>query len=330
MKYDAEVRKLKAEQRAWNLKNKWKSKFLGTAVQRGFIANILLYFLLISIGFVYLYPLLHMLSTAMMSLSDILDASVRWIPSTFYINNLRDAFRVMSFWDSLFMNVIIAGTPALLQTAMCSLTAYGFAKFKFRFKGLLLGIMLLTFVVPPQILMMPNYLMLNDLGLIGSLYAFTLPALLGQGFYSAVMILIFYQFYKPIPDALTEAAEIDGASQLRIYWSIGVRSAMPAIIVVLMFSFVFYWNETHLTGLYLGIRAGTSSTPWTTLLIQLQNFESSHASQLTAGMTASGNRMNEGITFAGTLLAIAPLVVLAGFIQKFLVESIDGAGITGE
>lgn len=319
-----------ASQKRWVQKNKWRTKFFGTAVSRGLIANLLIYFLLISIGFVYLYPLLHMLATSLMSLSDILDSSVRWIPSTLYVQNFRDAFLVLDYWSTFGRNFIIAGLPALLQTAMCSLTAYGFARFKFRGKTVLMGIMLLTFIIPPQILMMPTFLLFTDFGLVGSLYAFTLPAFLAQGFQSAIMILVFYQFYKPIPTALTEAAEIDGASQLRIYWSLGVRSALPAVIVVFMFSFVFYWNETYLTTLYLGNLVGGSSNNWTTLLIELSRFRESFATVFPPGMTATTNHMNEGVSFAGTLLAIAPLVLLAGFIQKYLVESIDGSGITGE
>lgn len=312
------------------MKNKIRNKLLGGTSRRGIIGSTIIYFLLISIGFIYLYPLLHMLSTSLMSLSDLLDSSIRWIPSTLYWTNFRNAFIVMNYWETLARHVIIAATPAILQTAMCSLTAYGFARFKFRGKIILMGIMLLTFVIPPQILMMPTFLLYTDLGLIGTLYAFTLPALLGQGLQSAVMILIFYQFYKPIPDALLEAAEIDGASQLRIYISLGIRSAIPAIIVVFTFSFVFYWNETYLTNLFLGNRVGGASTVWTTLLLELERFQASHAAFFPVGASSQANRLNEAVTFSGTLLAIAPLVLLAGFLQKYLVESIDGAGITGE
>jgi len=322
--------KTQRERKRWALKNKFRSKLFGSAGKRGFILNVMIYFLLISIGFIYLFPLLHMISTSLMSLSDLLDSSVRWVPSTFYTRNFRDAFIVMNYWDTLMRHFTIAVVPALFQTAMCSLTAYGFARFKFRGKTLLMGVMLLTFVIPPQILMMPTFLLYTDLGLIGSLYAFTLPAFFGQGLQSAVMILIFYQFYKPIPDALLEAAEIDGASQLRIYWSLGIRSALPAIIVVFTFSFVFYWNETYLTNLFLGNRVGGASTAWTTLLIELDRFQATYASVFPAGASSEANRLNEAITFSGTLLAIAPLVLLAGFLQKYLVESIDGAGITGE
>lgn len=321
---------INSEEKRWIIKQKLRSRLFGTAQKQGLISQVLIYLLLISIGFIYLYPLLYMFSTSMMSLGDLLDSSVRWIPTTIYTQNYRDALMVMDYWNSLAKNLVIALGPAILQTAICSLTAYGFARFKFRGKKLLMGILILTFVIPPQILMMPTYLLYSDMGLVGSLNAFLLPALFGQGLQSAIMILIFYQFYVPIPDSLIEAAQIDGASQLRIYGSIGIRSALPAIIVVFIFSFVFYWNETYLTAMYLGSHAGVAfGTDWTTLLLELNRFQQSYESMFPAAAN-SGNRLNEAIRFSGTILSILPLIFLSGVLQKYLVESIDSSGITGE
>jgi len=321
---------INSEEKRWIIKQKLRSRLLGTAQKQGLISQVLIYLLLISIGFIYLYPLLYMFSTSMMSLGDLLDSSVRWIPTSLYTKNYRDALMVMDYWNSLMKNLVIALAPAILQTAICSLTAYGFARFNFKGKKLLMGIMILTFVIPPQILMMPTYLLYSDMGLVGSLNAFLLPALFGQGLQSAVMILIFYQFYVPIPDSLIEAAQIDGASQLRIYGSIGIRSALPAIIVVFIFSFVFYWNETYLTAMYLGNHAGVAfGTDWTTLLLELNRFQQSYEAIYPVAAN-SGNRLNEAIRFAGTILSILPLIFLSGILQKYLVESIDSSGITGE
>ena len=310
-------------------KEKFKKMLFGTREKNGAIGQTIIYVLLISIGFVYLYPLLYMFVTSLMSLEDLLDSSTKWIPSSFYFKNYTDALMVMKYWDSLVKNIIYAIIPSLLQVAICSLTAYGFARFKFRGKTILMGIMILTFVIPPQILMMPTYLLYSDMGLIGSLNAFTLPALLGQGLKSAIMILIFYQFYVPIPNALIEAAQIDGANHFKIYWSIGIRSAIPAIIVVFIFSFVFYWNETYLTTLYLGNSGMGTKSKLTTLLIQLSKFEDSYKS-IYPTTNNDANKLNEAIRFAGTILSIAPLLFLSGVLQKYFVESIDTSGITGE
>lgn len=311
------------------LKEKFKKLLFGTREKNGVIGQTVIYILLISIGFVYLYPLIYMFVTSLMSLEDLLDSSTKWIPSKLYLKNYTDALMVMKYWDSLVKNVIYALVPSVLQVAICSLTAYGFARFKFRGKNILMVIMILTFIIPPQILMMPTYLLYSDFGLLGSLNAFTLPALLGQGFKSAIMILIFYQFYVPIPNALIEAAQIDGANHFKIYWSIGIRSAVPAIIVVFIFSFVFYWNETYLTTLYLGNSGMGAKSNFTTLLLQLSKFEDSYKS-IYPTTNNDANKLNEAIRFAGTMLSIAPLLLLSGVLQKYFVESIDSSGITGE
>ncbi|MGL4337261.1 MAG: carbohydrate ABC transporter permease [Turicibacter sp.] len=311
------------------LKEKFKRLLFGTREKKGALGQTIIYILLISIGFVYLYPLLYMFITSMMSLEDLLDTSTKWIPSTLYFKNYTDALMVMNYWETLVKNIIYALIPTLCQVMICSLTAYGFARFKFRGKNILMAIMLLTFIIPPQILMMPTYLLYSDLGLLGSLNAFILPALLGQGLKSAIFILIFYQFYKPIPSALIEAAQIDGANHFKIYWSIGIRCAIPAFIVVFIFSFVFYWNETYLTTLYLGNSGMGVKSNFTTLLIQLGKFEDSYKTMYPA--TANdANKLNEAIRFAGTMLSIAPLLFLSGILQKYFVESIDSSGITGE
>ena len=311
------------------LKEKFKKLLFGTREKNGAIGQTIIYVLLISIGFVYLYPLLYMLVTSLMSLEDLLDSSTKWIPSKLYLKNYTDALMVMKYWDSLWKNIVYAVVPSVLQVVVCSLTAYGFARFKFKGKGILMAVMILTFVIPPQILMMPTYLLYSDMGLLGSLNAFTLPALLGQGMKSAIMILIFYQFYVPIPNALIEAAQIDGANHFKIYWSIGIRSAIPAIIVVFIFSFVFYWNETYLTTLYLGNSSMGSKSNLTTLLLQLSKFEDSYKS-IYPTTNNDANKLNEAIRFAGTILSIAPLLFLSGILQKYFVESIDSSGITGE
>ena len=230
------------------LKGKMRKFVFGTREKNGVLTQSIIYILLICIGFVYLYPLIYMFITSIMSLEDLLDSSSKWIPSGFYLKNYTDAIRVMNFKKSFMDSLIIALVPTLCQVVICSFAGYGFARYKFKGKKILMGIMLLTFVLPPQIIMMPTYLLYTDLGLIGSVKALIYPALLWQGFKSAIFILIYYQFYKQIPQSLIEAAQIDGAGHIKTYFQIAIRSAVPAIIVVFLFSFVWYWNETKRKG----------------------------------------------------------------------------------
>jgi multiple sugar transport system permease protein len=310
-------------------KERLKKKLLGSREDAGLVIKFVKYLLLISIGFVYLYPLLHMFVTSLKSLDDLLDASIKWIPSGLYLDNYKDALMVMDFKTNVFYSFYIPLMPTLLQVVICSTVGYGFARYDFRFKKIMMALMIFTFIIPPQIIMMPTYVLYTDLKLLGSMLAFTLPALLGQGFKSAIFILIFYQFYKQIPKSLLEAAQIDGAGHWKSYFRIAIPSAIPAVIVVFLFSFIWYYNETYLVGMYLnnaGLKGGTNLT---TLLIQLQNFDTNY-NAIYPTTESSVNRLNEAIKMAGTMVSIAPLLLIYGLLQRHFVESVDRTGITGE
>lgn len=317
------------EQKRDIVKAKISKGFLGTREKNGVLTQIMIYLLLICIGFVYLYPLIYMFITSIMSLEDLLDASSKWIPSGVYIKNYIDAFRVMNFKESVIDSFLIAFIPSICQVVVCSFAGYGFARYDFRGKKILMAIMILTFVIPPQITMMPTYLLYSDLKLIGSIKALIYPALLGQGFKSAIFILIYYQFFKQIPNSLIEAAQIDGAGHIRTYFSIAIRSVIPAMIVVFLFSFVWYWNETYLTGLYLGNTGIGAKNTMSTLLLELKQFEASYTKMYPVTEN-SPDKLNEAIKMAGTIIATAPLLILGFVLQRHLTESIDSSGITGE
>ena len=319
---------LKTRLQAW--KYKTKSFLLGTAQKQGALYKGISYVLLISIGFVYIYPLLNMLITSFKSLDDLLDISVNWIPSSLYLDNYSQVFAVMKLKEGLFGSIMISLIPTLIQLVVTMLVGYGFAVYEFRFKKTLLFLLLFSFVIPPQILMMPTYVLYNDLGLLGDLGAFIIPALFGQGIKSPIFILIFYQFFKQTPKSLYEAARGDGAGEWRIFHKVGIPMALPAIVIVFLFSFVWYWNETYLVNLYIG-SVGGKGVNWTTILIQLQQFRSSYEQMYPVALNINTpNKWNEGISMAGTVISILPLMVTYFFLQRYFVESVDNSGITGE
>jgi multiple sugar transport system permease protein len=310
-------------------KEKIRKYFMGSKDREGAGPLAIKYVLLIGIGFVYLYPLLYMLSTSLMSIDDLLDSSIKWIPSSLYLNNILNAYKVMDFLKSLKDSVIIAGVPTLIQVCSCAFIGYGFARFEFKGKKIMIGLLLFSFILPSQVTMMPNYVLFTKLHLIGKLNAYNLPALLGQGIKAQIFILIFYNFFKQVPQALIEAAHIDGAGYFKSFFRISIPSAAPAILVVFLFSIVWYWNESYLTSLYIiGLGTGKSNN-WTTLVVELKNFTNIYEQYNQGNQQQLGN-INESIKMAGTMLSILPLLLMYGFLQKFFVESIDKTGITGE
>ena len=316
--------------------NKLKKFLLGSKDKNGFLFGSFIYVMLISLGFVYLYPMLYMLVTSLKSLPDLLDASVRWIPRSVSMDNFRQAFEVLNFQKAFPDTIQIALLPALAQTVICALTGYGFARFAFPFKKLLLVLVLLTFIIPPYVLMVPTYTMYSDYGILGSLSALVLPAVFGQGMKSAIFILIFMQFFKQTPLSLDEAARVDGAGEMTIFMRIAVPLAVPAFVVAFLFSFVWYWNETYFTSLYLGSAAMGNADAMTTLLLELAKFEQSYMGYLqsTSGNWAAAfmgeSVANEAIKMAATLITVLPMLVIYFILQRQFTESIDRTGITGE
>lgn len=298
----------------------------GTREKDGVGKQLVVYGLLICIGFVYLYPVLYMLSTSLMNREDLLDTSVRWIPSSFYIQNYIDAAKSMDFWQTIGKGIVMAGAPTVLNLIFCMIVGYGFARYNFKGKKLMLGILIFSYVLPSQVTMIPTYVLYNKLGILGTLWTFILPAITANGLNAPIFILIFYQFFRQIPKVLMEAASIDGAGHLKTFFKIAVPSAGPAIITVLLFSFVWYWNESYLTELY--VQGLSTKSIWTNLVIQLKNFDTSFNTRASVGDTATS--LNESVRMAATNLSILPLLIMYFFLQKHFVQSIDRSGITGE
>ena len=308
-------------------KDKIRRFLLGSKDRQGLLKPLCIYALLICIGFIYLYPILYMISCSFMSLDDLLDSSIQWLPSTFNLSNYIQAAQSMDFLRSLGMSIIIAGVPTLLNLVSCALAGYGLARFDFKGKLVVMGVILLNFVLPPQVTMIPNYVLYSNMGILNTLWTFILPSALGMGINSPIFILIFMQFFKQIPKVLIEAAKIDGAGHFKSFVRVALPSAKPAFITVSLFSFVWYWNESYLTELY--VHGVMTTSGWTTLVIQLDNFASNYSDYATTAVSGATS-LNESISMAGTMLSILPLLLLYLFLQRHFVESIDRTGITGE
>lgn len=304
-------------------------KFLfGMKNNDGFIYKLCVYFILIVFSFVFLYPLIYMISISLMSNIDLVDNTVQWIPSKLYTFNYKMTWKALNLPNSYFTTALLAGLSMLCVAVSSGVIGYGLARFDFRGKKLVLVLMLFTFIVPKTLFFIPRFQIYSALGLKGNLGAILIPALTGQGEQAALFILIFYQFFKMIPKSLEEAAFIDGAGPFKTFIKIAVPMAGPALIIVCLYSFSLYWNETFSTSLYLDGKIKTVPM----LLGNLQNNFGQVISQSVKGDASVNPNLNftEAKIFAGTILSIIPLAALYLFIQRWFVESIDKTGITGE
>lgn len=293
-------------------------------------SRILIYVLLIVISYVFLFPFISMISLALMSPEDIINVQVDFIPTRFYLGNFRVALYVMDGWRALWTSTWFSSVLAVMQTIISALTGYAFARYNFRFKRLLFVLILVSFIVPVPIIFIPRLMMFlqiqstTGLKLVGTIIPHILMAILGQGVNSAILILIFYNFFKMIPTVLYEAARIDGATPFRQFYEITIKMSLTTIVVVFLFSFVWNWNETYITQQLVNDNMKLIPS-------QLGIFDTlfQDRAQNVEGQEGVA-RINEAYRMAGTFLSMVPLFIIYFIAQRQFVEGIEQTGITGE
>jgi multiple sugar transport system permease protein len=215
---------------------------------------------------------------------------------------------------------------AVAQTLVSALTGFALSRYDFKFKKFWFVMIVLAFIVPTPVTMVPRLMMFVTvqeaaaIQLIGTALPQVMMALLGQGVYSTVLILVFYTAFNMIPRVLDEAAQIDGASAMKVFWFIVVKMSATTILVVFLFSFVWNWNETYITG--------TLMRNIELLPAKLNMFNSEFDSLVSA--QGGAFKLNEAYKMAATLISISPLLILYAFVQKQFIQGIENTGITGE
>lgn len=288
-----------------------------------FGVNALAYFLLISIGFVFLYPLLYMVVTSLMSTEDLVNPTITWVPTRVDLSNFKMAWSVLDYPTSLGVSVVFSLVCAVLQTVSCALMGYALARFRVPGKLLWMGLLLMIFIIPADVVTIPRYILFNELKLVGSPLSMVLPAALGQGLKSSIFVLIFMQAFNSVPKVLDEAAQLDGAGKLKVFFVVVLPMAIPSIVLCLLFSLVWYWNETAQVALMIG-------GDFPTLPMQLDAFNALFGASFSTSFGDTANRLNERYQFAATLLTILPLILFYLVVQKQFVKGIESTGITGE
>ncbi len=314
--------------------------------------SIFRYALLISVGFIILYPLLYMIVTSIMSAAAFNNSTRVWIPTEFSIkNNYSMANEALGYLPALLNTLKYEVTSALIEVATCAVVGYGFARFDFKGKKICMGILFLTILVPDMVVMIPrmvNFSNLDFLGILGGvewlvkwvgglfgadLSAFNitpnvvntgwtmwLPSLFGVGLRSGVLIYIYIQFFSGLPRELEEAAWVDGAGPLKTFLKIAVPSSSVVFITVLVFSLIWHWNDALLSGMYL-----TENLP---IASGINGIEAYMVQKWGLYFNASSPQA-ASIIMASCIMFITPMLIFYMFIQRGFIESIDRVGITG-
>jgi len=307
--------------------NFWEKKIYWLVGSRGEngsrLGKFMTYFILTGMGFVFLYPMLYMLSVSFMDTQDLVDATVSWIPTHLSIESFIKAANTLDFWDGLKDSLIMTVIPAGMQTFTLALAGYGLGRYHVPGKSFWMVLAVFIFLIPAQVAMIPRFLLFNSYQMIGTIWPVYLISALGQGVKSSVFLLIYYNFFNSYPKTLDEAAKIDGAGPVMVFFDIALPLAKPAIVLTYLFSFIWIWNDTTQLPQY-------STGAVTTLPMHLQQFVERFNKLYSSVGVSTGGSLNESIRLAGTLLTIIPLIILYFFVQKQFIESIEKTGITGE
>lgn len=191
------------------------------------------------LALVFLFPLLVMLSTAFKTPTDIFSSPPTLLPAEWTLDNFAKAFDQIPIWRYLGNTLFVSGMSILGTVITCPLVAYSLAKVRWRGSKPLLILVLATMMLPPQVTLIPLFLVWNGLGATNSYLPLIVPAFLGTPFF----IFMIRQFLLSVPDELIEAARLDGASEFRTYATIVLPLAKPAIITAAIFQFVWAWTD---------------------------------------------------------------------------------------
>ncbi|WP_072336598.1 carbohydrate ABC transporter permease [Paenibacillus sp. UNCCL117] len=285
--------------------------------------------LLIGLIFVVLYPILVKLVTMIKDKSDIYNPVVVWIPERLTLDNMKVVFRIMEYGSTLLNTFTLSLTTMIFQLAACSLAGYGFAKWQSKWGKLLFAGVVATIVIPPQTIAVPLYLSFKSMNMLNTYWPFILTAITGNALKSGLYIYIFRQFFMNMPKELEEAAFVDGAGVFKCFTHIIIPSAVPAIITVSLFSFVWQWNDTFFTGNFLtGIKV--LSNELVALPANVNNYLVFDAPGASLETAASVDPFYASMLVStGLMLSIAPLLIMYLFVQRYFVESVERTGIVG-
>ncbi|HEX4204302.1 MAG TPA: carbohydrate ABC transporter permease [Ktedonobacteraceae bacterium] len=263
---------------------------------------------LIILSCILLFPIAWMLSTSLKLPSDVFRIPIQWFPHPIAWGNYPQAIQDFPFWTFLGNTLFYCISDTIIVVATSAISAYAFARLRWRGREVVFVLMLATMMIPFPVTMIPTYLIFKWLGWLNSFKPLILPDLTASPFY----VFLLRQFFLTIPNELSEAAFIDGASHLRVFWQVMLPLAKPALLVVAIFTFTSDWNN------FLGPLIYLNDQSKYTLALGLQAFQGSQ-----------WHGAHYELMMAAALLMTLPMVVLFFVAQKYFVQGITMTGSKG-
>ncbi len=279
--------------------------------------------ILVCFSYALIYPFIYMISSTFRGEEDLWNPTVVWVTRHFTLDNLKAAWMNMNYSESLPYSLEVAIGSAVLQSFMCAFAGYAFARFDFKFKGFLFGLVILTIIAPQQMYIIQLYGIIKNLGLVDSPAAFWVQAAFGTGIRSGLFIFIYRQTFRSLPTDLENAAAIDGCGAFGTYFRVMLPNALNSFIVVFMFSIVWHWNEYFSAELFTQHKRNAAQ--------QLSALRAGLEAQLaSSSAVAVDNPLELQVWIqAGSLLMVFPMMFVFLIGQKYLREGIARTGIVG-
>lgn len=275
-----------------------------TVSKMGFKVLVIFTVTILAMGFIL--PLVWLLSSSLKSNIEIFEMPPRWIPKELRWSNYREAVQFIPYFTYLRNTMIIALSTVIGVTISSSLVAYGFSRIQWPGRDLVFFIVLGTMMIPGQVTMVPVYLIFRRLGWVGTFLPLIVPSFFGNPF----SIFLLRQFFMSIPEELSAAAQIDGASDLGIFFRITLPLAKPALAVIALFQFMGAWND------YMGPLIYLSKESMFTISLGLSRYLGMHFQEWALLMAAS-------------VITVTPILVLFFLTQRTFIEGISLTGIKG-
>ena len=271
--------------------------------------NIVLYVSFVAVTLILLLPIFWMLSTSLKSPGEVFDIPIQWIPDQPLWSNYSEAWAnpkgATTFTRYTINSIIVAGTVTVVHVLLASLAGFGLAKYRFMGRQFLTVAILATLMLPLEVIMVPLFVTVRDLGWLDSYQGLIVPIIA-----DAFGVFVMRQHFRSLPDELIDAALVDGSGHLRIFFRIAVPLSWPAIAVVAIFIFRETWDD------FLWPLLVVQSGSMRTIPLGIRVFESAELS-------------NFGQIMAISTLAFIPLLLLFLIFQKAFIRGVAHSGLRG-
>ncbi len=280
----------------------------------GWVGEVLKYLVLLLLAFTFLLPFIWMFTSALKDSSQVFTVPPTWIPNPAYWENFYRAWTEMPFNLWLYNTVIKYAVPTTVGTVLSAvMCAYGFARCQWRLREPFFAICLATMMVPGQVTLVPLFIVFKKFGWVNTFLPLVVPSFFGGGAWN---IFLLRQFFMTLPNELSDAARIDGSSELGILFRIILPLAKPALTVVALFRFMSAWND------YFGPLVYLSGMNQWTLARGLERLRGS-------AYEVGSSRMAYPYLMAVSSIITLPILVAFFFAQRTFIEGISLTGIKG-